>query len=359
MIPFAKPYVNEEMKKEVLSIMDSGMFIQGEKVKALEETFSKFCQAKYGIGVASGTAALHLALLALGISPGDEVITAPNSFVATANAILYCGAKPVFADIDPDTYCIDPEKVKGLVTEKTKAIIPVHLFGHPVDMDPILELAEEKGLDIVEDACQAHGAEYKGKRTGSIGRIGCFSFYPIKNVGVAGDGGIMVTSDEEIVEKLRSLRSHGEPQKNVHADLGYNYRLSEINAAVASCQMKDIDKLTDRRREIAKKYGEELKGVVLPQEKEWAKHVYHLYVVRSENRDKLREFLWEDEIGTGIHYPTPIPLQPYMQERGYKAGTWPLAEKYAREILSLPMFPQLTDEQVETVIGKVSSFDGG
>lgn len=357
-IPLAKPLVDEEQKKAVLKVLESGSFILGDEVENFEKEFSSFCHTKFGIGVNSGTSALHLALLSLDIGPGDEVITVPHTFFATMSSILYTGANVRFVDIDPETYNMDPGKLESAITKNTKAIIPVHLNGHPADMDPILEIAAKHDLSVVEDACQAHGAEYKGKQVGSMGRIACFSFYPSKNMTVCGDGGMIVTDDVKLSEKTRMLRNYGQKKKYYHEILGYNYRLSEISAAIARIQLKKLPSWNERRRKNARLYTqlftEKGTDIILPVEKKWAKHVYHYYVIRSSRRDKLVEFLEKSRIGVGIHYPIPLHLSPVV--KGYGKGNFPMSEKVAGEVLSLPAHPTLTAEQIKFIVDKITEF---
>jgi len=358
MIPFGKPIVTESQKEAALKVLSSTSFILGENVQKFEEEFTTYCGAKYGIGVSSGTEALYLALLAAGIKRGDEVITVPNTFIATSNAIIHADAIPVFVEIDPITYTMNAAELKEKISDKTRAIIPVHLYGHPVDMDPIVELAEQHDLIIIEDACQAHGGKYKGKPTGSLGDIACFSFYPSKNMTVCGDGGMVVTDNEEFTEKIQMLRSHGQRIKNRHDLIGFTARLSEISAAIGREQLKELDNWNRKRRENATLYNELLEErVITPIEKEWAYHVYHLYVIQTEKRDELIDFLTKNEIGVGIHYPIPIHLQPaYTELFHFSLGMYPISEKIAKNILSLPVHPALSQEDVHFVAEKINDF---
>lgn len=358
MIPFGKPIVTEKQKEAVLKVLSTSSFILGENVEKFEKEFAAYCGAKYGIGVSSGTEALYLALLAGGIKRGDEVITVPNSFIATSNAIIHAGATPVFVDIDPITYNMDTTKLKEKISDKTRAIIPVHLYGHPAEMDPIVELAAQHELLVVEDACQAHGGKYKGKSTGSLGDIACFSFYPSKNMTVCGDGGMVVTDNEAFTDKINMLRSHGQKVKNRHDLIGFTARLSEISAAIGREQLKELDNWNKRRRENAALYNDLLeKSVITPAEMEWAYHVYHLYVIQTEKRDELVNFLTTNEIGVGIHYPIPIHLQPaYTELFRFSLGMYPISEKIARKILSLPVHPALSQEDVYFVAEKINEF---
>lgn len=354
MIPFVDlkreyHYIKKEIDSAIQGILERGMFILGEEVKLFEKEFSSYCETKYGIGVGSGTDALYLALLACGVGPGDEVILPAHTFISTALAITYTGATPVFTDIDSDTYTLNSVEVETRISKKTKAIIPVHLYGHPTDMDLIKEIAEENDLMVIEDACQAHGALYKGKKVGSIGDIGCFSFYPTKNLGAYGDAGMIVTNNEEIARKVKMLRNYGEKKKYKYEIIGYNSRLDEIQAAVLRVKLKYLDEWNERRSEIAAHYGEMLEGsdIIVPVEKEYAKHVFHLYVIRCNDRDTLQKHLSEKDIQTLIHYPLPIHKQKsYLNSSG---PHFPIIEKISKEILSLPMHPWLEQENVKEI----------
>lgn len=349
--------IKEEIKKELDDVLENTAFILGKKVENFENEFAKFCNAKFALGVGSGTAALRLALLAVGIKQNDEVITVPNTFIATAEAISQVGAKPVFVDIDPKTYNIDINQIEKNITKKTKAILPVHLYGQPADMSAIIEIAEKHNLKIIEDACQAHGAEYKGKRV-PISDIACFSFYPGKNLGAYGEGGAVVTNNEEIAQKIKMLRDHGQEKKYVHKLIGDNSRLEGFQGAVLGVKLKYLDKWTEMRRKNAQTYSKLLEdtGVVTPFEIEYAKHVYHLYIIKVKNRDKLQEYLQTKEIGTGLHYPIPIHLQDAYKHLNIKAGSYPITESYVKEILSLPMYAELTKEQIEYVADSIKTF---
>lgn len=350
--------IKGEIDKAVSEVIESQRFVLGPKLEEFEKAFAGYCGTKFSAGVNSGTSALHLALLALGIKPGDEVITCPNSFFATAEAITAAGAKPVFADISPESFCMDPESLRKNVSGKTRAIIPVQLYGQCTDMAPIMEIAEERGINVIEDACQAHGATYKGKKAGSIGTIGCFSFYPGKNLGAYGEGGMCVTNDAALNEKLRLLRSHGEKPKHTHHVAGFNFRLEELQAAILSVKLKHLDEWNDGRRENAKLYNESVENdaVKKPEEMDYGRHVYHIYAVRSARRDALADYLKSKGISTAIHYPTPIHLQPAYSWLGYKPGSVPNCEKAANEILSLPMFAELTEEEVRDVSDAINKF---
>jgi dTDP-4-amino-4,6-dideoxygalactose transaminase len=312
--------------------------------------------------VGNGTDALWFALLALGIGPGDEVITAPNTFIATAEAISFCGATPVFADVDPRTYTMDPARLEAAITPKTKAVIPVHLFGQPADMDPILETACRHGLWVVEDACQAHGALYKGRKAGSMGAAGCFSFYPGKNLGAFGEGGAVVTNDEALADRVRRLRDHGQAKKYYHSAIGWNGRLDGIQAAVLQVKLKYLDAGNDARRAHADRYRERLAGVgqvVLPVEADAARHVYHIFAVQVDDRDRVLQAMGDRGIGCGIHYPVPVHLQEAYAHLGLAAGSFPVAERAASRFLSLPMFPELTAGQVDDVAAALTEIVAG
>lgn len=354
----------QPLKEEILTaigdVLDSMELFLGKNVRRFEREFADYCGARDAVGVGSGTEALHLALLGCGIGPGDEVITASHTFVATVEAICLAGATPILVDIDPDMYTIDVGQIEDKVTSNTKGIIPVHLYGQPADMDPILAIAEKYGLVVVEDACQAHGAEYKGRRTGSLGDVGCFSFYFSKNLGAYGEAGICVTNDPEIARRLRMLRDHGSEEKYYHSVMGVNARLDEIQAAILRVKLSRLDEWNEARRRNAYLYNELLgdSSVVTPDEVEYAKHVYHLYVIRTAQRDKLQEYLRERNIATGIHYPVPIHLQTAWRRGDHQMEDLPITERYAREILSLPMFPEMTAEQVASVVNAINTFYG-
>ncbi len=359
MIPFVDlkvqyDSIKDEIDDAIQNVLNTTSFIMGEELKKFEEEFASFCNTKFAIGVANGSDALILALKACEIGEGDEVITVPHTFIATSEAISNVGGKVVFVDINPKTYTIDVSKIEDKITKKTKAIIPVHLYGQPSDMKPIMELAKEYNLKIIEDAAQAHGAEYQGKKVGSIGDAGCFSFYPGKNLGAYGDAGIVVTNDEEVAEKVKLLRNHGRITKKYEHEIeAYSSRLDNLQAAILRIKLKYLNKWNDMRRKNAEKYNELLSGldsIVVPYEADYSKHVYHLYVLRTENRDKLREELKSKGIATGIHYPIPLHLQPAYNYLGHKKGNFPITEKVSQEILSLPMFAELTDKQIEEII---------
>ncbi|CAD7766645.1 MAG: UDP-4-amino-4-deoxy-L-arabinose--oxoglutarate aminotransferase [Candidatus Argoarchaeum ethanivorans] len=353
----------KELEKEVVpavtTAMENGAFIGGPQVTGFEEEFAEFCDSKQCVGVNSGTDALRFALMAVGVQPGDEVITVPNTFIATTESISQVGARPVFVDISPDTCNMDPSGVEKAITEKTKAIIPVHLYGQTVDMDPLMESARKNGLAVIEDACQAHGALYKNRKAGSIGSVGCFSFYPGKNLGAYGEGGAAVTHDESIARKMSMIRDHGQSKKYYHDIEGYNGRLDAIQAGILRIKLKRLAGWNQSRRENAKYYDgllSDLPDVTLVKEAEFAQSVYHLYVILVEDRDGLQKFLDSKGIATGLHYPLPLHLQKAYDHLGYSKGDFPVTEKIADRLLSLPMFPELTKDQIEYVVDAIKEF---
>jgi dTDP-4-amino-4,6-dideoxygalactose transaminase len=345
----------DALRDEITAAMDcvcrNASFILGEEVVKFEEEFAAFCEAKHCVALNSGTSALHLALLALGVKPGDEVITTPNTFMATAEAISYVGARPVFVDIDPASANIDPRRIEQSITGRTKAILPVHLYGRPADLDGILAVTERHKIPVVEDACQAHGARYAGKRVGSFGRAAAFSFYPGKNLGAYGEGGALTTDDDRIAEFVRSLRSHGETSRYFHDYIGYNYRMDGFQGAVLRVKLKHLGRWTARRKEIAALYRKELAGarVVMPQDDARAESVFHLFVVYVENRDRVRTALDARGVETAIHYPIPLHLQKAYAGLGHGPGSFPHTELACKRVLSLPLFPEMSDEQVQYV----------
>lgn len=350
--------IEQEIDAAIKEVLLSGQFILGPAVRELEEKVAAYCGCKYAVGVASGTDALRLTLTALGIGPGDEVITTPFTFIATANTISHCGARPVFVDIDPQTYNIDPAAIQAAITRRTKAIVPVHLYGQPADMDPIMELAEAHGLYVIEDAAQAIGARYKGRRVGSIGHAGCFSFYPTKNLGAYGDGGMVVTNDAALAEKIDVLRRQGS-KKKYHAEvLGFNSRLDSLQAAILRVKLKYLDDWNEGRRRVAQRYNEMLGGlsVTTPYESPDVYHVYHQYTIRAPQRDALAAYLKERGIGTMVYYPVPLHLQELYADLGYGEGSLPASETASQEVLSLPMYPELTEAQQQEVVGAIWEF---
>jgi dTDP-4-amino-4,6-dideoxygalactose transaminase len=347
--------IKQEVNAAIQGVLDSCQFTLGSEVVAFEQEFAAYCQAQIGIGVNTGTSALHLALLAAGVGAGDEVITVPFTFVATASAIDYCGAKPVFVDIDPRSFTMDPKGIEAAITPRTKAILPVHLYGQPADMDPILEIAKRHNLVVVEDAAQAHGAEYKGRRVGSIGDMGCFSFYPGKNLGAYGEGGMVTTSNPEYARTIRMLRDWGAEKKYHHVLKGYNFRLEGIQGAVLRVKLRYLEQWTEARRAAGARYDKLLagSGVPTPAAMGYARHVYHVYAIRTTQRQALQDGLNARGIQSGIHYPFPVHLLPAFADLGYKAGQFPHSEKAAAEVLSLPMFPELTSAQSQEVANAV------
>lgn len=362
-IPLVDLYAQyEPLKDEIWSAWDAALksmrLFLGPNVQAFEQEFADYCNVSYAIGVSDGTNALHMALRAAGVGPGDEVITVSHTFIATTEAILLAGAKPVFIDIDPDTYLMDPQQIGARITPKTKAILPVHLYGQCVDMDPILEIAKKHHLLVIEDACQAHGALYKGRKAGSMGDAAGFSFYFTKNLGAFGEAGMVTTNDPEIARKVKMIRDHGSEKRYYHEMLGWNGRLDELQAAALRIKLKHLDQWNEMRRSNAKYYQKHLAelGVIHPVEADGNQHVYHLFVIRSMERDALREYLSNQGIGTGIHYPVPIHLQSSYADMSEGKGSLPVTEQITKEILSLPMYAELTTEQIDWVIEKITHF---
>jgi dTDP-4-amino-4,6-dideoxygalactose transaminase len=343
--------IKPEIDEAAIRVFESSQFVLGAEVAAFEKDFATYCGVEQAVGVNSGTSALHLALLAAGVGPGDEVITIPFTFVATVAAIGYTGAKAVFVDIDPRSFTMDPTKIEAAITPRTKVIMPVHLYGQCADMDPILAIAKKHKLIVIEDAAQAHGAEYKGKKAGSMGDLGCFSFYPGKNLGAYGEGGMVTTSNSEYVRTIRMLRDWGAEKKYQHVLKGYNYRLEGIQGAILKVKLKYLEKWSEARRSHAALYTKLLAGsnVATPEVMHYGKPVFHVYAVRTTTREELMAFLTAEGIQHGIHYPIPVHLLPAHSDLGYKIGDFPHSEKAANEVLSLPMFAELTDEQIKTV----------
>jgi len=354
--------LKEEMDKAIWGVLESTRFILGEEGKGLEEEISAFCNAKFAVGVSSGTDALLLSLIASGIEAGDEVITVPFTFFATTEVISQLSAKPVFVDIDPRTFNIDASLIKEKISNRTRAIIPVHLFGQTADMDPIWDLAKEIGLIVIEDAAQAIGAEYRGGRVGSYGDktdAVCLSFFPSKTLGAYGDAGMVVTDKEDLAEKVMMLRTHGSTSKYYYSWIGYNSRLDELQAAILRVKLKRLDEWIKARRRSAHLYNEllaEVEKVVTPIELSGNKHIYNYYTIRAEGRDELRDYLKSKEIATAIYYPLPLHLQEVYKSLGYKEGDFPVAERAAKEVLSLPMYPELTEEQIKFVADSIKEF---
>ncbi len=350
------------LKQEILSgiskVLDGMQLFLGENVQGLEKEFAQFCNAAHGIGVSDGTTGLHVILRGMGIGPGDEVITVSHTFIATVEAILLTGATPVFVDVDPHTCLMDAAQVEGKINSHTKAILPVHLYGQTVDMDPLLKLAARHGLKIVEDACQAHGAAYNGKKAGTLGDAAAFSFYYSKNLGAYGEGGFITTNNAELASRMRMIRDHGSGVRYQHELIGFNGRLDEIQAVVLRAKLPHLQEWNDQRRKHARLYTELLQGsaVTPPSECPENHHIYHLYVIQAPQRDELQAWLKTQGIFTGIHYPIPVHLQNSMKFLGYKQGDFPVTEKVCSKILSLPMYAELTDEEIHTVVDKIKEF---
>lgn len=347
--------IKPEIDTAVLGVLDSAQYVLGEEVAAFEHEFALYCGTRHAVAVNSGTSALHLALLAAGIGPGDEVITTPFTFVATVAAIRYTGARAVLVDVEPVTLNIDPDRLEQAITPRTRAIVPVHLYGQMADMDPILEIGHRRGVAVIEDACQAHGAEYKGQRAGSMGLSGCFSFYPGKNLGAYGEGGLVTTNNDEHAAKIRMFRDWGQDRRYHHVLPGYNYRMDGIQGAVLRVKLRHLDDWTERRRINAGRYVRLLADgpARAPRELGDRRHVWHIYAVRSPDRDALQQHLAREGIATGLHYPIPVHLQPAYADLGYREGDFPVAELAARTVLSLPMYAELTAEDVAAVAGAI------
>lgn len=356
MINIAKPLIGDEEKQAVLEVLDSGIIAQGPRVKAFEEAFANMCGVPHAVATTSGTTALHTALLAHGIGKGDEVITTPFTFIASANSILFTGARPVFIDIDPETYNMDPRLIEDAITSHTKAIMPVHLFGLSCDMDPIMAIAEKHGLVVIEDACQSHGATYKGMRVGSFG-TGAFSLYPTKNI-TSAEGGMITTGDANVDEKCRVIRQHGMRRRYYHDELGFNFRMTDVHAAIGLAQLQKLGKFNRARREHAHYLSASLQSVIVPCEPQGFEHVYHQYTIRVPDgrRDDLRAFLLAQGIGSEVYYPVPVHKQNfYVENLGYDLKL-PEAERAALEVLSLPVHPALSTEDLETIVTAVEDF---
>ncbi len=353
MIPIAKPIIGKEEQDAILEVINSGQLVQGARVQEFEKRFAQLCGVEHAIATSSGTTALHIALLAHEIGAGDEVITSPFSFIASANCALYVDAHPVFADIEPDYFTINPVEVEKHITPRTKAILPVHLYGQACDMDPILEIARKHNLTIVEDACQAHGAVYKGRPVGSFGTA-CYSLYATKNITTI-EGGMIVTNDAQVAERARLLRSHGSPRTYEHVALGFNMRTTDLNAAIGLVQLNKLQKWNSARRENAAYLStnlEKIPGVVVPKVRKGCEHIFHQYTIRIQNRDTAAQKLREKGVGVGIHYPTPIHLQPFYKQLGY-TDSLPNAEAASREVLSLPVHPSLTRSDLDYIINTI------
>jgi dTDP-4-amino-4,6-dideoxygalactose transaminase len=344
--------IRSELNQAIGEVIDSSAFAGGPFVAAFERDFAAYCDTRFAVGVGNGTDALWLSLLGLGVGPGDEVITVPFTFIATAEAVSFCGARPVFVDIDERTCTMDPALLERAITPRTRAIIPVHLFGQMAQMDPILEIAQRHRLPVVEDACQAHGALYKGRRAGSLGAAGCFSFYPGKNLGALGEAGAVVTNDSELEGKIKMLRDHGQARKYYHSLIGWNARMDGIQGAVLRVKLKRLETANSGRRAKARVYDELLggsKAIVTPYVAPDNRHIYHVYAVRVRDRDRVLESLAGKGISCAVHYPVPVHLQEAYRSLGYGEGSFPVAERCAREVLSLPMYPELSQEQIQAV----------
>ncbi len=352
--------IKKEIDEAVLSTLESGHFILGPAVSKFEESIASYLGVDLAIGLASGTDALVLALRALDIGPGDEVIIPAYTFFATVGTVMSVGAKPVFVDIDPQSYQIDVGQIRAGITVNTKAIIPVHLYGHPSEMNPIMAIAREHGLKVIEDNAQGFGAEYDGRKTGSFGDIGCLSFFPTKNLGAYGDAGMVVTNDPALAERMRMLRTHGWKKKYYSEEVGYNSRLDALQAAILQVKLPYLDSWNEKRRELADLYTDCFSslGVGVPVERTWAKHVYHLYIIRSSRRDELQAFLKQKNIASEVYYPLPPHLSVPCRKLGYKEGDFPHAERAARETLALPLYPELIEQQQEEVIASLTKFVG-
>jgi len=349
--------IRPEIDEAIARVLDNCQFVLGSEVEAFENEFATCCGAAECIALNSGTSALHLALLAAGVGPGDEVITVPFTFVASVAAVVYAGARPVLVDIDPRSFTIDPAAIEALITPRTKAILPVHLYGQPADMDPIMEIARRHHLVVIEDAAQAHGAKYKGRSVGSIGDIACFSFYPTKNLGAYGEGGAVTTRNTEYARTIRRLRDWGQDRKYHHVLRGYNYRMEGLQGAILRVKLRHLEQWTEARRAIAAKYNQLLADseVERPSEMPWARHVYHAYTLRTDDRDVLQAALEEKGIQTGIHYPVPVHRQPAYAELVHTPLALPQSEKAAAEVLSLPLYPEMTDDQIQRVTQALTS----
>jgi dTDP-4-amino-4,6-dideoxygalactose transaminase len=350
--------VKDQVFREFETILEGMQLFEGPNTRAFEEEFAAYCGAAYGMGVSNGTDALFAALMACGVGPGDEVITPAHTFFATIEAIVHTGAMPVFADVERDTLTLDPDAVRGAVTEKTRAIVPVHLYGQAADMDPIVEIAREHGLRVIEDAAQAHGAKYKGRSCGSLGDAASFSFYFTKNLGGVGEGGFVSTNDAEVAEQVRLLRHHGHVSKFEHAIVGYNLRIDELQSAVLRAKLPRLDECNARRRAHAARYDALFADtpITVPSCRPEREHVYHCYALRTPRRDKLATWLGEQGVGTGIHYKNPGHLQPALQKHPHRAGDLKVTIEACRGLISIPMYPELREEQVEYVAARVIEF---
>jgi dTDP-4-amino-4,6-dideoxygalactose transaminase len=348
--------LRNEILEALQEVADGTTYVLGPKVAQFEQDFARFVGAGHCVGVNSGTSALHLALICAGVLPGDEVVTVPMTFIATSWAVSYVGATPVFVDIDPATFTMDPEQVERRITSRTRAILPVHLYGQPADLEPLLEIGRRRGIPVIEDAAQAHGAGYQGRLAGTLGFCGCFSFYPGKNLGALGEAGAIVTDDPDVATRLRQLRDHAQSRRYHHVELGFNYRMEAIQGAVLGIKLKYLQGWTEARRRLAARYGEALADlpIDLPSEAFDRRHVWHLYVALHPERDRIRQELEQRGVQTGLHYPIPVHLQEAYEHLGHRAGDFPVAERVGRECFSLPIFPEMTESQQDRVIEALS-----
>jgi len=353
--------IKPEIDAAIARVLESGQFVLGSEVAGFEEEFAAYSGTAQCVALNSGTSALHLALLAAGIGPGDEVITVPFTFVASVAAVIYAGARPVMVDIDPRSFTMDPAAIEAAITPRTKAILPVHLYGQSADMDPIMDVARRHGLVVIEDAAQAHGAKYKGRRVGSIGDMACFSFYPGKNLGAYGEGGAVTTSNPGRAQTIRMLRDWGQDRKYHHVLRGFNYRMEGFQGAILRVKLRCLERWTETRRKLVQQYNELLAhaGVETPTEMPWGRHVYHVYTLRTDDRDGLQSALQAEGIQTGIHYPVPAHLQPAYSDLGYGRGDFPRSEEAATQVLSLPLYPELSPQAVAEVAGAVKKAVAG
>ena len=351
--------IEDDISDAIERVIASTGFIMGEEVKSFEREFASFCGAKYAIGVSSGTSALHLALKAVGVVPGDEVITVPHTFIATAEAIVHCGATPVFVDVEENTFTMDPEKLEGVINSKTKAILPVHLYGQCADMGAILDIAARYNIPVVEDAAQSHGATFNDRKAGTMGEAACFSFYPGKNLGAFGDAGAVTTNDPKVAEKVGRSRDHGRKEKYIHLEVGYGERLDALQAAILRVKLRNLGSWNNQRRNLAKQYDRllaDISEVTLPVVREDSEHVFHLYVIRVAQRDELLNHLRQQGIMAGVHYPVPLHLQPAFEYLGYRRGDFPATEHLANSVLSLPLYPELSETGINRVVEAIRSF---
>jgi perosamine synthetase len=360
-ISLGQPVFDKEMENAAVNALRNERFVLGESVQKFEEEFAKYCGTDYAVSVSSGTEALRLSLIATGFKPGESVITTPASFIATSNSVIHANGQPVFSDIDMQSYTLDPSKISKAITKKTRVILPVHLYGYPADMDPINAVAEKHNLLVFEDACQAHGAIYHGKKTGSIGKVGCFSFYPSKNMTVCGDGGMITTNDEKVAVNAKKLRDCGRKSQYVHDVIGYTSRLNSVNAAIGRVQLRRLDEWNEKRRRVAEQYNRLLEGIdgliLPPKPTDEINPVFHLYVIRTKRRDELKAYLEAQGIGCGVHYALPIHLQPIYQELyPYKNGGYANAEELCQTCLSIPMYPNLTQLEISFITDSIRQF---